>query len=289
MPFNAQTNILGKRQSPWPTLYSSIVVSCRIPCSVQCKTCGQIARILKSLKLWITFLPTRKNNTLAGAFYVGTMIKPPPSLAGSSWGPNFGKKNTGITCRPGKPSGPFAEKKSPMPLAGDFFCIDKHTLHRWCLGLEQGFTLSPVRVVTQFQRLTGTRGHYLKNNLWFFSCVKVQKFKKKLKKKHQIPCKKVRCCIFLNWILTKIQTPEKQSTKQIAIQQNHWMFEVSSPLFSSYWNHIPICPRALKIVLYLVLSNIFFFKKIVVISTFSMNNHNSLSLLERSWKTENEL
>lgn len=143
--------MIARGQSPWPTLHSSIVGSCWIPCSLQSKKMGPIVKWLKLLKLWITegrgeftFLPTKKT-PLQVHFYVGTMIEPPPSwrcVAMAVLEGQISLKKTGITCRPGKPSGPFAEALCLWQGFSAFTCAQTHPHSQKVMSwVEQGFTL----------------------------------------------------------------------------------------------------------------------------------------------------
>ena len=57
----------------------------------------------------------------------------------------FQKKNTGITCRPGKPSGPFAEALCLWQGFSAFTCAQTHPHSQKVMSwVEQGFTLRPA-------------------------------------------------------------------------------------------------------------------------------------------------
>lgn len=141
----------GDRVPDQPCIQALLVVRW-IPWSVQSKNMGPIAKWLKLLKLWstegrgeFTFLPTKKT-PLQVHFYVGTMIEPPPSwrcVAMAVLEGQISEKKT--TCRPGKPSGPFAEALCLWQGFSAFTCAQTHPHSQKVMSwVEQGFTLPPA-------------------------------------------------------------------------------------------------------------------------------------------------
>lgn len=98
---------------------------------------------------FLTISPYKKKTPLQVHFYVGTMIEPPPSWRCVAMAVLEGqiseKKNTDITCRPGKPSGPFAEALCLWQGFSAFTCAQTHPHSQKVMSwVEQGFTLPPA-------------------------------------------------------------------------------------------------------------------------------------------------
>lgn len=152
MPKNAQTQIIARRVPDQPCIQALLVVAAFL-LAYNLKTWGQLRNDWSCWSCELQKIPNhfslQEKNTLAGAFLRWHNDRTTPILAmcgnGSSWGPNFGKKNTDITCRPGKPSGPFAEALCLWQGFSAFTCAQTHPHSQKVMSwVEQGFTLPPA-------------------------------------------------------------------------------------------------------------------------------------------------